>query len=70
MPRIVIADTSVLIIFDKINRLDILEKVYHEIYTTPEIANEYGKPLPVWIRIESVNDKRYQRFIETQLDLG
>ena len=70
MPRIVIADTSILIIFDKINRLDILEKVYKEIYTTPEISNEYGKSLPEWIKIESVKDKRYQKFIETQLDLG
>lgn len=70
MPNSVITDTSVLIIFDKIDRLDILEKVYQKIYTTPEIASEYGKPLPAWIRIETVKDKRYQKFIEAQLDRG
>lgn len=70
MPRFVIADTSVLIIFDKIDRLKILKAVYQEIYTTPEITAEYGKPLPAWIKIESVKDKKYQKFIETQLDSG
>lgn len=70
MPNSVITDTSVLIIFDKIDRLDILEKVYQEIYTTPEIASEYGKAFPAWIRIETVKDKRYQKFIEAQLDRG
>jgi len=70
MPKLVIADTSCLIIFDKIEGFEILKKVYDEIITTPEIQNEFGKPLPKWIKIESVKDKKYQRFIETQLDLG
>ena len=70
MPRYVIADASVLIILDKIGRLDILKGVYQEIHTTQEIADEYGKPLPGWIRIVSVKDKKYQAFIRTQVDIG
>lgn len=70
MHKIVISDTSILVLFDKIENFDLLEKVYGELYTTPEIAKEFGDLLPEWIKIQSVNDKRYQEFLETQVDLG
>jgi len=70
MPEYVIADASVLIILDKINRFEILKGVYQKVYTTPEIADEYNKPFPGWVIIESVKDKRYQNFIQTQVDIG
>jgi predicted nucleic acid-binding protein len=70
MPKIVISDTSTLIIFRKINNFDLLAKVYGELITTPEIAKEFGENLPKWIIIQSVKDKKYQEFLETQVDLG
>lgn len=70
MHRSVIADTSCLIIFDKIDEFKILKRVYNEVITTPEVLGEFGKPLPGWIIIEPVKDKKYQRFMEAQLDLG
>jgi len=70
MRRSVIADTSCLIIFDKINEFEVLKGVYDEIITTPEVLGEFGKPLPGWIIIEPVKDKKYQRFMEAQLDIG
>lgn len=70
MHRSVIADTSCLIIFDKIDEFKILKGVYNEVITTPEVLGEFGKPLPGWIIIEPVKDKKYQRFMEAQLDLG
>ncbi len=70
MRRSVIVDTSCLIIFDKINEFEILKEVYDEIITTPEVLGEFGKPLPGWIIIEPVKDKKYQRFMDAQLDLG
>lgn len=70
MRKVVIADTSYLIIFDSIDSLEILEKSYDEIITTPEVADEFGKSLPRWIKIESVVDKKYQKLIEDQLDIG
>jgi predicted nucleic acid-binding protein len=70
MPERIIADTSVLIIFDRIDRFDILKGVYQEIYTTPEVAGEFMKPLPEWIKIIPVKDEKYQAFLETQLDIG
>lgn len=70
MLRIVISDTSTLILLHKINELDLLQKVYGEIFTTPEIASEFGEKLPDWIVLQSVKDKKYQKFLETQVDLG
>jgi predicted nucleic acid-binding protein len=70
MPKVVISDTSTLILFHKIEYLNLLQKVYGELTTTPEIAKEFGEKLPEWIRIESVTDKKYQDFLETQVDLG
>jgi len=70
MHKSVIADTSCLIIFDKINEFELLKGVYDEIITTPEVLGEFGKPLPDWIIIEPVKDKKYQRFMETRIDLG
>lgn len=70
MHKIVIADTSCLILFHKIGELDILRKVYDSISTTPEIALEFVEELPDWIIIEYVKDKKYQNSLETQIDLG
>jgi len=71
MPKvIVIADTSCLVILDKIQELSMLQKVYSEVITTLEVKSEYEKSLPRWIMIESVSDIKYQRFIESQLDIG
>lgn len=70
MHRIVISDTSTLIIFQKINELNILKQVYGELITTPEIAEEFGEKLPDFITVKSVTDEKYKRFLETQLDRG
>ncbi len=70
MHRIIISDTSTLILFHKIGELDLLRKVYGELLVTPEISNEFGNKLPDWIKIQPVTDKKYQNFIESQVDLG
>lgn len=70
MPKIVISDTSTLILFHKIDELELLQKVYQEVITTPEIAKEFGESLPDWIKIQAVSDKKYQNFLETQVDYG
>ena len=70
MPDIVISDTSILILFHKIGEFDLLQKVYGKLITTPEIAKEFGETLPDWIKIQPVSDKKYQDFLETQVDYG
>lgn len=66
----IIADTSCLILFHKIGELDLLRKVYGSVTTTPEVAQEFQEELPEWILIENVKDKKYQEFLETQIDWG
>ncbi|MEZ5070312.1 MAG: DUF3368 domain-containing protein [Bacteroidales bacterium] len=70
MLRVVISDTSVLIVFSKIEQLDLLKGLYSKVYTTPEIVEEFGESLPDWVVIESVKDKKYQESLETQIDKG
>ena len=64
MPKVVISDTSTLILFQKIEHLDLLQKLYIELLTSPEIVQEYGEKLPNWIKIETVRDKKYQEFLK------
>lgn len=40
---VVIADTSCLILLDKIDELDILNALFEEVYITETIAKEFGK---------------------------
>lgn len=70
MPKVVISDTTPLIIFQKLGKLDILEKVYGQLITTPEIALEYGDKIPDWIMVIPVMDTKYKKFLSTQLDIG
>lgn len=70
MHKVVISDTSTLILFHKIDKLTLLQQVYKELITTPEVAEEFGEDLPDWIKIQKVSDKKYQYFLETQVDSG
>lgn len=70
MHKVVISDTSTLILFHKIDKLTLLQQVYKELITTPEVAEEFGEDLPDWINIQKVSDKKYQYFLETQVDSG
>jgi len=70
MRKVLISDTSTLILFHKINELNLLQKVYGELITTSEVAKEFGENLPDWIAGVDVIDKKYQLFLETQVDKG
>lgn len=70
MPKVVIADTSTLILFKKIEKFELLKYVYGSIVVTQEIAKEFGKPLPEWIIIQRVTDIKYQVLLDLQLGKG
>lgn len=70
MPKIIISDTSSLIIFQKIGELEILNKLYSEIIITPQIEEEFKDKLPSWIVITTVKDIKYLNLLATQVDLG
>ncbi len=70
MRKVIISDTSTLILLHKIEELSILYNVYGEIITTPEVVDEFGEELPSWLKVQSVADKKYQKLLETQIDYG
>jgi predicted nucleic acid-binding protein len=67
---VVITDTSCLIILEKIALLSVLHQLFNIVLTTPEIAAEYGAPLPEWIIIISVKDKSLQQELSLVVDKG
>jgi predicted nucleic acid-binding protein len=58
------------VILTNIGELDLLHRVYGQIVTTPEIAAEFGEPLPEWVEIAAVTDKYKQQLLEMQIDKG
>jgi predicted nucleic acid-binding protein len=70
MHKTIIADTSCFIILFKIGEFELLHKLYGQISTTYDIAEEFGEDLPNWVIIESVTDKYRQRILEMQIDKG
>ena len=70
MHKTIISDTNCFIILSKINELDLLKKVYGQIFTTPDIVEEFDEMLPEWVIVENVSDKSKQRILELQIDRG
>lgn len=70
MPSVIIADTSCFIVLTNIGELALLQKVYGQVITTPDIAAEYGEALPGWVSVVSVVDSYRQQLLEMQLDKG
>ncbi|MEO3406165.1 DUF3368 domain-containing protein [Mucilaginibacter sp. CAU 1740] len=66
----VITDASCFIILDKISALHILDNLFSKVITTPEIALEYGKKLPHWVSVQSVQNKDLQNQFENIVDEG
>lgn len=70
MPKTIISDTSCFIVLSNIGKLELLQKIYGEIITTPEVVLEYESPLPNWVKVQSPTDKYSQKILELQLDKG
>jgi predicted nucleic acid-binding protein len=68
--KIVITDASCLITLDKIGSMYLLDSLYKEVITTPEIAAEYRKRLPEWVDVKAVlNRDLLYNYAET-VDIG
>jgi predicted nucleic acid-binding protein len=70
MHKTIISDTSCFIVLTNIGELHLLQKVYGQILTTPEVAAEYGEVLPEWVAVETVKDNYRQKLLEMQVDKG
>jgi len=71
MQKIIIADTSCLIVLDKVGCLDLLNKVFGEVVITQQVFEEFGNSTPPWILIEKTkNPNPNQKILEAILDKG
>ncbi len=70
MHKIVIADTSCLILFSKIGLTHILHSLYADVSVTAEVANEFGEPLPDWINIQAAKPANIALFEGYNIGLG
>ncbi len=70
MHRVVIADTSCLILYSKIGLTYILHLLYTDVIVTPEVATEFGEPLPSWINIRVAQPAHITMFEIYNLGIG
>jgi predicted nucleic acid-binding protein len=68
--KVVVADASCLILFTNIQRLDVLEKLFGELWITHEVKDEYGLAIPSFISIREPVDLGRQQALKLLLDPG
>ena len=68
--KIVITDTSCFILLSKIGALDVLKELFLAVFTTPEVAGEYGSPLPDWVIITPVQNRQLLDAYQEKVDIG
>ena len=67
--KAIIADTSCLIIYDKIDQLRVLHELFSDLTVTAEVEFEFGE-LPNWITIREVTDKGQYLKLAEELGKG
>ena len=71
MQKKVFVDTSVLILFSKLNCLELLRQIYGIVYTTTDVVNEFGSQVPKWVLVidMSINKNSYSGLGKGELSL-
>ena len=70
MKRVVISDTSCLIILSKINKLDILKYIFAEVIITKEVESEFSEEIPDWVIVKTVENDSIEKILNLNLDKG
>ena len=66
----VVVGTSVLIALSRIGKLDLLRNLYTLVLAPRAVAEEYGEPLPEWIKVLDVKNKQLVRALLEYLHRG
>lgn len=66
---IAISDTSCLIAFERIDRLEILPDLFETVYIPPAVDAEFGKQFE-WLRVEGLASQRLSRLLNATLGKG
>ena len=70
MRKVIISDTSCLILLAKIGELNLLKNLFGQVIVTKEIADEFQGELPEWVSIQQPLNIIYQKILEASLDRG
>ncbi len=70
MHRVIIADTSCLILLSNIELLYILKDLFGEIVVTPQVKKKFNEKLPDWIKIIEAKNKLLLNELLLNLDIG
>lgn len=68
--KIIISDTSCLILLDKIEALDLLKIFNVPVYITSTVQEEFGNTIPIWLDVLDPKDTKIQKLLENDLDRG
>ena len=68
--KIIVSDTSCLILLLKIDEIGILKEMSNQVFVTSVIKDELKQDLPDWIQVLDPKDKHYQSILEIDLDKG
>lgn len=70
MHEIIISDTSCLILLSKMEKLSLLQTMYENIMITEIVAEEYGEPLPEYIKVKKLSDIAQFSILAQEVDQG
>lgn len=68
--KIVISDTSCLMVLGKHNAFDLLRQLFSQVLITPNVEQEYGEGLPEWIVIRTPKDSAMVERLRKSVDPG
>ena len=69
MKEAIVTDSTCLIALERLGRLDILPALFEPVYAPPEVAREFGSPLP-WLEVVDLADPDRVLFLSTAVDAG
>ncbi len=67
MPKVIVSDTSCLILFHKIGELELLHQTFNQLIITDTVLLEFNKPIPKWIKVVNPSSKLHiglEKFID------
>ncbi len=70
MKKVVISDTSCLIVLSKIGMLEVLQTLFGEVLISETVRNEYGEDLPDWIIVKRVESHQIEKILLLNVDEG
>lgn len=65
----VVTDSTCLIALERLGRLDLLPSLFDQVYAPPEVAREFGTPLP-WLQVADLADPDRVLFLSASVDAG